>query len=101
MIWEIDLTVVTSWYWVLIAVILGVSIYGSWKHNTAIPILWGGLMSVILYYGAVAIEPLIFGFEHYPEYTIQWYFVTAFGVLFALINATYLYNIATKGTVVE
>jgi len=101
MIWEIAIENITSWYYIMIAVILGVGLYGTWKHDTGMPIVWAGMVSVILYYGALTIEPLIFGYEYYPMYSIQWFLVSAFGLMFMLIFGTYCWNIINYGNVVE
>lgn len=101
MIWTIDIELVTKWYWIAIGLIALVSIYGTWKHKTSIPVLWGALMCFILYYGATILEPIIFGYEYYAMYSFQWVLVGAFGIMFAIINGIYLFNVAIYGTVVE
>ena len=101
MIWTIDLTNVSMWYYLIIGIFIIVGIIGTWIHNSAIPITWAVLMSIILFFGSTTLEPLIFGFQYYTMYSFQWIMVSLFGVLFALINLTYGYNILTKGTVVE
>ena len=101
MIWSIDLSNVSLWYYLIIGLIIIVGIIGAWIHDSAIPITWGVLMSCILFFGSTILEPLIFGYQYYDMYSFQWIMVSLFGVLFALINLTYGYNILTKGTVIE
>lgn len=101
MIWEIAIENITTWYAILIGIILVVGIIGTWVHRTAIPIMWGVIMSLVLYIGATTLEPLIFGYQYYGTYSFQWFLVATFGILFALINITYGYNILTKGSVIE
>ena len=101
MIWEIEIDLISVWYWFLIGLILAVCLYATWKHNTFIPIMWGAFMSSILYMGATILEPLIFGYQYYDMYSIQWFLVSAFGLMFMLINVQYLYNIVKYGTVIE
>lgn len=101
MIWSIEIETITAWYWILIGIILAVCIYATWKHETFIPIMWGALVSFILFYGANVIEPLIFGYQYYDIYSFQWFMVSAFGILFCITFATYLYNIVKYGTVIE
>lgn len=101
MIWEIDIELITQWYWLFIAVMLGVGMYGTWKHNTAIPLIWSVLVSVVLYYGANALEPLIFGYEYYPIYSIPWILVSIFGIMFFIVQGIFAYNIVKIGMVID
>lgn len=101
MIWSIDLNVLTIWYYVLIAIILIVCLYGTLEHDSFIPLMWGAFMSCVLYVGATTLEPLIFGYQYYEMYSIPWFLVSAFGILFGLIMVQTLYNVAKYGTVIE
>lgn len=101
MVWTVTLNALTIWYWVLICVILIACIIGAYLHGTFLPILWGGFVSAILYICAEALEPLIFGYQYYDMYSIPWILVSLFGILFFGVQITYLYNIVTKGTVIE
>lgn len=101
MIWTIDIEAVFVWYWLVIGLFLLVGFVGTWVHKSVLPIMWAGLMSAILFIGANALAPLIFGYEYYQMYSLQWILVCVFGILFVIINAEYMYNILTKGTVIE
>ena len=101
MLWETTIDLVSNWYWVVICAFIILGIYGTWKHETSLPLLWAVTMSVILFVYSTILEPLLFGFQYYETYTIEWFMTTLFAILFLLLNCTYGYNIITEGTVIE
>lgn len=101
MYWETTLELLTTWYYVLIAIIMAVGLYATWKHGKAIPVMWALTVSLVLWYGATYLDPILFGFEYYALYSLQWILSTVFTVLFVLLYGTYCFNLITKGTVIE
>lgn len=99
--WITEIGNITTWYYILIAVLLVVGFIGMWIHKTSLPMLWAGIMSLILFIGATTLEPLIFGYQYYALYSFQWFLVATFGLLFGFILIQYGYNILRYGSVVE
>lgn len=98
---QTSIELMTNWYWVLIAVFTGVGLISSWRHNKTLPALWGVSMSLVLYMGALVLEPILFGFMYYAPYTVDWYLSGAFTVLFAMLNGSFLYYLVKYGQVNE
>ena len=101
MIWEINLDLISVWYWLYIAVIGFVGAYGSWKHGKAVPIMWAGIMAFIMYCYANVLEPLIFGYQYYDIYSFEWILTSVFGILFVVLTSTFMWNIWNYGSVIE
>jgi len=101
MLWETTIDLISIWYYIVILAFMIVGIYGTWKHEDAVPVLWAVSMSVILFVYSTVLEPLVFGYQYYAIYSLEWFMTAIFGILFALLNITYGYNILTEGTVIE
>lgn len=100
MIWTID-TITNNWYWLVMALFSIVGLLASWRHDKALPALWGVTMSVVLYIGAPALEPILFGFQYYEPYTFEWILTGTFTVCFTLLNASFLYYALKYGHIHE
>lgn len=101
MIWTIDIGQLNTWYFLLIGITVFVSFVGMWIHKTLLPMVWGLIVSMILFFGAITIEPLIFGYQYYDVWSIPYILTVIFGIEFFILFAMYYFNILTKGTVVE
>ena len=94
------------WYYFVIALILGVTAHSSYKHRkqkgSAIPIMWGIIVSLVLVMFAQYLEPILFGFLYY--WNVDWYSFTLFAgftLVWALLMLQCLYNCEKHGSVVE
>lgn len=90
------------WYYLLIVTIIIITAIASYIHEKAIPIMWGIIVSLVLFILAQYIEPILFGFLYY--WNVDWYSFTLFGLFtlfWAWLLSQCLYNCVKYGSVVE
>lgn len=102
-IWSINIDLIGMWYYFIIGIFLTVGIVGWALHykDTSIPILWAIIMSIILFTFSTELYPILFGFQYYTMYSLEWCVSGYFSIAFLLLNLTFGYNIIKSGTVIE
>ena len=100
--WTISVEQYLVWYYVFIAVVLLLTFWATYRHKTAVPFMWGLILSLVLLLLVQYIEPLLFGWAVY--YNINWYAFALLGV-FAILWFGYvllvMYNCVKYGSVVK
>lgn len=100
-IWETTISALSEWYVLLIILFAIVGIYGTAKHNKAIPSLWAMINALILVMGAIYIEPLIFGGLHYELWSLEFILTSIFGIAYGILNMFFIINIVQNGQLHE
>ena len=99
--WFVNLESISIYWWLIIALVLGIGFYGSYEHKKLIPVIWGSIFAGILYFGYSVLEPLIFGFQYYAKYSMEYMFTLYLGIMFAVWLFEIFYNIIKNGVVVD
>jgi len=90
------------WYYIFISVVLLLTFWASYRHSTAVPFMWGLIVSLVLLALVNYVEPILFGWMAY--YNVNWYAFALMGG-FAILWFGYvlltIYNCMKYGNVVE
>jgi hypothetical protein len=100
--YQIDVSQYIVWYYLLSALILALTFFASYKHKTAIPFMWGLILSIVLIVFASVLEPILFGAFYY--YNTNWYMFALTGLFtlfWALLMTICLWNNVKYGSPVE
>lgn len=90
------------WYYIFIGVLLFLTAWATYRHSTAIPFMWGLIVSLVLVALVQYIEPVLFGWVAY--YNVNWYafaLMGGFAVLWFGYVLLAVYNCLRYGSVVE
>ena len=89
------------WYWLLAIGIIILCLFASWKHETAIPIFWGGIVGLLMIMLAEYLSPIVFGVLEYDYNTqfFEWVLTGWFTIVFFAFIGLCCFNLIDSGKV--
>lgn len=92
-----------TWYNIMIIISLLVGLGAGYVHKTGIPILWTGILSLVLIWGKTYLEPMITGLYYFDinNYTVLSIMLAIMSISWLIIIAITHYNLIYNGKVIN
>lgn len=96
-----NLTGIDIYYFAVMIITLFIGFVASWKHNKALPFVWAGIMTAILYFGYELLYPILTGWIDLEMYSLFWFLGMFYSITWAIILAIAFKNMATTGEIIQ
>jgi len=89
------------YYLIILISIMAISIGGTMIHKKALPVLWGTILTAILYYNYSILYPILTGWVNLQQYSIFYIIGALFSITWILILIMAFKNIYENGEVIN
>jgi len=99
----LDVAAFMVWYVLLIAGVIILTLWATWRHKSFVPIVWGVVFSGLVYYFKAQIAPLVFGVLNYDWQANPLMFILTgvFTLFFFAYIALVIWNFHESGEAIQ